>query len=85
MFCFRNKILTFFLHQDKLSAEKAAWATWREQEARALVEKGEQLARLQRTLQEQQGDVAQQRERLYRRIEVLSAKGLLTDSSDKGT
>ncbi|XP_077298047.1 rho guanine nucleotide exchange factor 18 cysts isoform X2 [Arctopsyche grandis] len=70
--------------QDKLSAEKTAWATWREQESRALCEKAEQLARLQRTLQEQQFDVAQQRERLYRRLEALSAKGLLPDPGDKG-
>lgn len=68
-----------------MSEEKAAWAIRHEQESRALIEKGEQLAQLQRSLAEQQGDVEQQRERLYRRLEALAAKGLLPDPQGRNT
>ncbi|KAL1501089.1 hypothetical protein ABEB36_006480 [Hypothenemus hampei] len=63
--------------QDKLSGEKASWAATKEQEERELEEKRQDLLRLQEQVRAEQNDVTQQREQLYRKMEVLTSQGLL--------
>ncbi|CAH0551320.1 unnamed protein product [Brassicogethes aeneus] len=63
--------------QDKLSGEKAAWAASRDQEAKELEEKKAELHRLEEQLRAEQKDITQQREQLYRKMEVLTSQGLL--------
>ncbi|KAF5307544.1 hypothetical protein FQR65_LT06900 [Abscondita terminalis] len=63
--------------QDKLSAEKAAWASVREQEGKELEEKKTELLKLQEQIRADQSDIAQQREQLYRKMEILTSQGLL--------
>ncbi|XP_022911930.1 rho guanine nucleotide exchange factor 18 isoform X3 [Onthophagus taurus] len=63
--------------QDKLTAEKAAWNAARDQEARELEEKKSELAKLQEQIRAEQSDIAQQREQLYRKMEILTSQGLL--------
>lgn len=63
--------------QDKLSVEKAAWAATREAEAKELEEKRAELLRLQEQIRAEQTDITQQREQLYRKMEVLTSQGLL--------
>ncbi|KAJ8962807.1 hypothetical protein NQ318_001207 [Aromia moschata] len=63
--------------QDKLSVEKAAWTVTRDQEAKELEEKKAELLRLQEQIRTEQEDITQQREQLYRKMEVLTSQGLL--------
>ncbi|XP_066155730.1 rho guanine nucleotide exchange factor 18 isoform X2 [Euwallacea fornicatus] len=63
--------------QDKLSGEKASWAATKEQEEKELEEKRQELVRLQEQIRVEQNDISQQREQLYRKMEVLSSQGLL--------
>lgn len=63
--------------QDKLSVEKAAWAAARDAEAKELEEKRAELLRLQEQIRAEQSDITQQREQLYRKMEVLTSQGLL--------
>lgn len=63
--------------QDKFSGEKAAWAATRDQEAKELEEKRAELLRLQEQIKAEQEDITQQREQLYRKMEVLTNQGLL--------
>ncbi|KAH1000684.1 hypothetical protein HUJ04_012983 [Dendroctonus ponderosae] len=63
--------------QDKLSGEKASWAATREQEEKELEEKRQELLRLQEQIRVEQTDITQQRDQLYRKMEVLTSQGLL--------
>ncbi|KAG5885128.1 hypothetical protein JTB14_037919 [Gonioctena quinquepunctata] len=63
--------------QDKFSGEKAAWNATKEQETKELDEKKAELLRLQEQIRAEQEDIIQQREQLYRKMEILSSKGLL--------
>ncbi|CAG9862692.1 unnamed protein product [Phyllotreta striolata] len=63
--------------QDKLSGEKAAWNALKEQETKELDEKKTELLRLQEQIRAEQEDIAQQREQLFRKMEMLTNKGLL--------
>lgn len=63
--------------QDKLSVEKTAWAATRDAEAKELEEKRVELVRLQEQIRAEQSDITQQREQLYRKMEVLTSQGLL--------
>ncbi|XP_018579324.1 rho guanine nucleotide exchange factor 18 isoform X1 [Anoplophora glabripennis] len=63
--------------QDRLSGEKAAWAATRDQEVKELEEKKAELLRLQEQIRAEQNDITQQREQLYRKMEVLTSQGLL--------
>lgn len=63
--------------QDKLSIEKAAWTATREQEAKELEEKKAELMRLQEQVHDEQKDVTEQREQLYRKMEKLQSQGLV--------
>ncbi|XP_056645208.1 rho guanine nucleotide exchange factor 18 isoform X6 [Diorhabda sublineata] len=65
--------------QDKLSGEKAAWNALKEQETKELEEKKAELQRLQEQIRAEQDDVAQQREQLFRKMEMLTNKGLLVN------
>lgn len=57
--------------------EKAAWAATRDAEAKELEEKRAELLRLQEQVRAEQSDITQQREQLYRKMEVLTSQGLL--------
>ncbi|KAG8242498.1 hypothetical protein J6590_063612 [Homalodisca vitripennis] len=63
--------------QDKLTHEKEAWQRERETEERDLEERKAQLLRLQEQVHTEKADVAQQREQLYRRLEVLASQGVV--------
>ncbi|KAK9746024.1 PH domain [Popillia japonica] len=63
--------------QDRLTAEKSAWNTTRDQEAKELEEKKAELIKLQEQIRAEQSDIVQQREQLYRKMEVLTSQGLL--------
>lgn len=63
--------------QDKLSVEKSTWAAKRDQEAKELEEKRAEFMKLQEQVRSEQRDITQQREQLYRRMEVLTSQGLL--------
>ncbi|XP_076268316.1 rho guanine nucleotide exchange factor 18 cysts isoform X3 [Rhynchophorus ferrugineus] len=63
--------------QDKLSGEKASWAAMKEQEEKEIEEKRQGLLRLQEQVQAEQNDINQQRDQLYRKMEVLTSQGLL--------
>lgn len=57
--------------------EKAAWAATKEAEAKDLEEKRAELLRLQEQIRAEQTDITQQREQLYRKMEILTSQGLL--------
>lgn len=63
--------------QDKLSVEKTTWAAKRDQESKELEEKRAEFIKLQEQVRSEQRDITQQREQLYRRMEVLTSQGLL--------
>ncbi|XP_044744401.1 rho guanine nucleotide exchange factor 18 isoform X3 [Coccinella septempunctata] len=63
--------------QDKLSKEKAEWATQKEQEMQEMEEKRKELQRIQEQIKIEQNDIKQQREQLYRKMEILTSQGLL--------
>ncbi|XP_045465556.1 rho guanine nucleotide exchange factor 18 isoform X4 [Harmonia axyridis] len=63
--------------QDKLSKEKAEWATQKEQEMQELEEKRKELQRVQEQIKIEQNDIKQQRDQLYRKMEILTSQGLL--------
>lgn len=63
--------------QDKLQEEKTTWLRQREQQETELNEKKLAMDKLQETINIQQEDIKQQREQLYRKMEVLSSQGLL--------
>ncbi|CAH1109775.1 unnamed protein product [Psylliodes chrysocephalus] len=65
--------------QDKLSGEKAAWNALKEQETKDLEEKKAELLRLQEQIRAEQDDITQQREQLFRKMEMLTNKGLLVN------
>lgn len=63
--------------QNELSVEKTVWAATRDQEAKELEEKKAVLLRLQEHIRAEQSDIIQQREQLFRRMEILTSQGLL--------
>ncbi|XP_061401994.1 A-kinase anchor protein 13-like, partial [Musca vetustissima] len=63
--------------QDKLQEEKTAWIKQKDQQEQDLNEKKAAMDKLQEQLNLQQEDIKQQREQLYRKMEVLSSQGLL--------
>lgn len=63
--------------QDKLQEEKTAWIKQKDQQEQDLNEKKVAMDKLQEQLNLQQEDIKQQREQLYRKMEVLSSQGLL--------
>ncbi|XP_071444496.1 rho guanine nucleotide exchange factor 18 isoform X2 [Hetaerina americana] len=63
--------------QDRLSQEKEAWQRERENEEREVEEKKAELSRLQEQIRAEQADITQQREQLYRKMEILTSQGIL--------
>ncbi|XP_063700825.1 rho guanine nucleotide exchange factor 18 isoform X4 [Culicoides brevitarsis] len=63
--------------QDKLTEEKAEWLKQREEQQRELDEQRLQQKQLQEHLRKDQEDIKEQREQLYRKMELLSNQGLL--------
>uniref|UniRef100_W8AWK2 Rho guanine nucleotide exchange factor 18 n=3 Tax=Ceratitis capitata TaxID=7213 RepID=W8AWK2_CERCA len=63
--------------QDKLQEEKTAWLRQKEQQEQELEDKRTQYIKFQEQLRAEQEDIKQQREQLYRKMELLSNQGLL--------
>lgn len=63
--------------QDKFSGEKAAWAQLRDNEQRDLEQRRQELIRLQEQMRAEENDIKQQRDQLYRKMEILTNQGLL--------
>lgn len=63
--------------QDKLQEEKMNWMRQKEQQDQELNEKKLALEQLQTQIKAEQNDIRQQREQLYRKMEILSSQGLL--------
>ncbi|KAH8377323.1 hypothetical protein KR093_004896, partial [Drosophila rubida] len=67
--------------QDKLQEEKTAWLRQKQQQSDELAEMKAQLLQVQQQNKAEQEDVRQQREQLYRKMELLSSQGLLLSPS----
>ncbi|XP_062553171.1 uncharacterized protein LOC134218258 isoform X2 [Armigeres subalbatus] len=67
--------------QDKLQEEKTAWQKQKETEERELDEQRLSQKTLQEQIRAEQEDIKQQREQLYRKMEILSSQGLLLSPS----
>ncbi|XP_049543344.1 rho guanine nucleotide exchange factor 18 isoform X3 [Anopheles darlingi] len=67
--------------QDKLQEEKTAWQKQKELEERELEETKQSQKALQTQIRVDQEDIKQQREQLYRKMEILSSQGLLLSPS----
>ncbi|KAM8715174.1 hypothetical protein ACLKA7_002252 [Drosophila subpalustris] len=67
--------------QDKLQEEKTAWLRQKQQQLDELAEMKAQQLQLQQEIKAEQEDVRQQREQLYRKMELLSSQGLLLSPS----
>ncbi|XP_068146744.1 rho guanine nucleotide exchange factor 18 [Drosophila tropicalis] len=67
--------------QDKLQEEKTAWQRQKQQQQDELAESKAQQLQLQQTIKAEQEDIRQQREQLYRKMELLSSQGLLLSPS----
>ncbi|XP_055919237.1 rho guanine nucleotide exchange factor 18 isoform X4 [Eupeodes corollae] len=67
--------------QDKLQEEKTSWLKQKEQQERDLDEQKAAQEALQKQIKAEQEDIRQQREQLYRKMELLSSQGLLLSPS----
>ncbi|XP_052850697.1 rho guanine nucleotide exchange factor 18 [Drosophila gunungcola] len=67
--------------QDKQQEEKTAWQRQQKQQQEELAELRAQQLQLQQQIKAEQEDVRQQREQLYRKMELLSSQGLLLSPS----
>ncbi|XP_016961996.1 rho guanine nucleotide exchange factor 18 [Drosophila biarmipes] len=67
--------------QDKQQEEKTAWQRQQKQQQEELAEMRAQQLQLQKQIKAEQEDVRQQREQLYRKMELLSSQGLLLSPS----
>jgi hypothetical protein len=63
--------------QDRLQEEKTVWLKHKEQQERDLEEEKKKQKALQVQIKKEQQDIQEQREQLYRKMEVLSSQGLL--------
>lgn len=63
--------------QDKLQEEKTSWQKQREQQEKDLEERRVQQQNLQQQIKAEQEDIKQQREQLYRKMEMLSSQGIV--------
>ncbi|GFG35816.1 hypothetical protein Cfor_11174, partial [Coptotermes formosanus] len=63
--------------QDRLTQEKEAWQREKDAEEKYVEEKKAELQRLQEQIRAEQHDVTQQREQLYRKLEMLTNQGIL--------
>jgi len=67
--------------QDKQQEEKTAWQRQQKQQQEELAEMRAQQLQLQKQIKAEQEDVRQQREQLYKKMELLSSQGLLLSPS----
>lgn len=63
--------------QDQLSKEKTEWAIQRDNHDKWIKDKRLELSKQQEQLAQEQADVAQQRELLYRQLDALRSQGIL--------
>ncbi|XP_069682041.1 rho guanine nucleotide exchange factor 18 isoform X3 [Periplaneta americana] len=63
--------------QDRLTQEKEAWQREKDTEEKYIEEKKTDLQRLQEQIRAEQNDITQQREQLYRKLEMLTSQGIL--------
>lgn len=63
--------------QDKLQEEKNAWLKQKEQQENELEHQRIHQEEIQKQIKLQQEDIKDQREQLYRKMEILSMQGLL--------
>ncbi|KDR10554.1 rho guanine nucleotide exchange factor 18 isoform X2 [Zootermopsis nevadensis] len=63
--------------QDRLTQEKEAWQREKDFEEKYIEEKKAELQRLQEQIRAEQNDITQQREQLYRKLEMLTSQGIL--------
>lgn len=63
--------------QDRLQDEKTTWLKQKEQQEKDLEEESERQKQLQEHIRKEQQDIQEQREQLYRKMEMLSNQGLL--------
>lgn len=63
--------------QDRLQEEKTVWLKQKEQQERDLDEERKLQKALQEQIKKEQQDIQEQREQLYRKMEILSNQGLL--------
>ncbi|CRL03267.1 CLUMA_CG016484, isoform A [Clunio marinus] len=63
--------------QDRLQEEKKAWLKHKEQQEKELEEERKKQKILQDQIKKEQQDIQEQREQLYRKMEILSNQGLL--------
>ena len=63
--------------QDRLTQEKEAWQREKDTEGKYIEEKKADLLRLQEQIRAEQNDITQQREQLYRKLEMLTSQGIL--------
>lgn len=63
--------------QDRLQEEKTTWIKHKEQQEKELEEERNKQKTLQEQIKKEQLDIQEQREQLYRRMEILSSQGLL--------
>lgn len=67
--------------QDKLQEEKTTWLRQKELQEQELEERSTQQAKLLEQIKIEQEDIKQQRDKLYRKMELLSNQGLLLSPS----
>uniref|UniRef100_A0A8D8V0I7 Rho guanine nucleotide exchange factor 18 n=1 Tax=Cacopsylla melanoneura TaxID=428564 RepID=A0A8D8V0I7_9HEMI len=63
--------------QDRLQHEKEAWAKEKETEEKDLEERKGQLLKIQEQVKSEQRDIAEQREKMFRKLELLTSQGIL--------
>lgn len=63
--------------QDRLQEDKTAWLKRKEHEEKELEEERIKQQNLQEQIKKEQQDIQEQREQLYRKMEILSNQGLL--------
>lgn len=63
--------------QDRLQEEKTTWIRQKEQQEREIEEERQKQKKLQEEIEKKQQDIQEQREQLYRKMEILTSQGLL--------
>lgn len=67
--------------QDRIQEEKTSWLKAKENQERDLEERRQEQLKLQEQIRIEQDDIKQQRDQLYRKMEILSSQGLLLSPS----
>lgn len=67
--------------QDRIQEEKTSWLKAKENQEKDLEERRQEQFKLQEQIRIEQEDIKQQRDQLYRKMEILSSQGLLLSPS----